>query len=61
MLVCRLAISTADPIVRLVAMSESPRSAKTRVQILGPDLVYSLADVAVPELLRPREPPPSRP
>jgi len=48
-----LATSVSDPIVRLLAVSESARSAKDQDRMLGPDVFSSLADLAVPALLGP--------
>ena len=48
-----LATTAADPLVRLLATSESARSAKAQDQILGPDLLTGLAELGVPSLLRP--------
>lgn len=48
-----LETSVSDPVVRLMAVSESARSAKAQDRILGPDVFSSLAELAVPALLRP--------
>jgi WS/DGAT/MGAT family acyltransferase len=48
-----LATSVADPIIRLLAVSESARNAKDQDRILGPNVFGTLADLAVPALLRP--------
>ena len=48
-----LATSVADPVVRLMAVSESTRSAKAQDRILGPSVFGSLAELMVPAILRP--------
>lgn len=48
-----LATSVSDPVVRLLAISESARNAKDQDRMLGPDVFSSLADLAVPALLKP--------
>jgi len=48
-----LATATADPLVRLLAISESARNAKAQEQIAGSDLLSDLAELAVPSLLGP--------
>ncbi|HUC37892.1 MAG TPA: wax ester/triacylglycerol synthase family O-acyltransferase [Acidimicrobiales bacterium] len=48
-----LETSVCDPVVRLLAVSESARSAKDQSQVLGPDVLGSLAELAVPALLGP--------
>ena len=48
-----LATATADPLVRILAISESARNARAQEQILGSDLLSDLAELAVPSLLGP--------
>jgi diacylglycerol O-acyltransferase len=48
-----LATTAADPLLRLSVIIESARSAKAQNEILGPDLLSGLAELAVPSLLGP--------
>jgi diacylglycerol O-acyltransferase len=48
-----LATDVADPVVRLMTVSESSRSAKEQDQIIGPDLFTRLGEIAVPAIMAP--------
>ena len=48
-----LATTVEDPVVRLMAVSECARHAKAQSQVLGPDTLSSIAELALPSVLGP--------
>ncbi len=48
-----LATDVADPVVRLMTVSESARSAKAQDRLVGPDFFSEMAELSVPALLSP--------
>lgn len=48
-----LATDVAEPVVRLVTVSESARSAKAQDRIVGPEFLSQMAELSVPALLSP--------